>query len=75
MTSYYRRDELTDLANDEFADALKAAARTNITASITAFAALYPLPVASNGETRALERAFARYLIDSGKASTAGVLA
>ena len=74
MTSFYRRDHEADLANDEF-EALTTPARSNITASITAFQALYPLPVASNGERRALERAFARYLIDSGKASTAGVLA
>lgn len=73
MTSTYRRDKITDPTNDEF-EHLAAPARTDITASITAFAALYPLPVASGGETRALERAFARYLIDSGKASTAGVL-
>ncbi len=74
MTSDYRRDHLTNVANDEF-DALTTAARINITASITAFAVLYPTPVASAGETLALQRAFARYLIDSGKASTAGVLA
>ncbi len=74
MTSAYRREHITDASNDEF-ERLTTSARNNITAAITAFAALYPLPVASNGERRALERAFARYLIDSGKASTAGVLA
>ena len=73
MTSTYRRDHITDPSNDEF-NALATSARNNIVASITAFAALYALPVASSGETRALERAFARYLIDSGKASLAGVL-
>ncbi len=73
MTSAYRRDHITSPANDEF-EALTTSARNNITASITAFAALYPSPTASAGEVRALQRAFARYLIDSGKASTAGVL-
>lgn len=74
MVSYYRRDQIVSPANDEF-EALSATARGDIVAAITAFAALYPAPTASGGETRALERAFARYLIDSGKASTAGVLA
>lgn len=73
MTSDYRRDHLTDVANDEL-DALTSPAVANIVAAVTAFAALYPTPVASAGETTALKRAFARYLIDSGKASTAGVL-
>lgn len=73
MTSAYRRDHITSPSNDEF-ERLNDAARALIGASITAFATLYPTPVASNGERRALERAFARYLIDSGKASTAGVL-
>lgn len=73
MTSAYRRDHILDASNDEL-DALATAARNNIAASTTAFAALYPLPVASAGELKALQRAFARYLIDSGKASTAGVL-
>lgn len=73
MTSAYRRDHLTDVANDEL-DALTAPTRADIVAAVTAFEALYPLPVASSGETTALKRALARYLIDSGKASTAGVL-
>lgn len=74
MTSDYRRDHITNPTNDEF-DALTSTARGDITASIAAFAALYPTPPASSGERRALERAFARYLIDSGKASASGVLA
>ncbi len=74
MTSAYRRDHLTSPTNPE-EEALTTAARLNIAAAITAFAALYPSPVASNGETLALTRAFARYLIDSGKASANGVLA
>ncbi len=74
MTSAYRRDHILDASNDEF-EALTSAPRLNIAAAVTTFAALYPLPVASAGETKALHRAFARYLIDSGKASTAGVLA
>ncbi len=73
MTSYYRRDHITDPANDEF-ERLTQPARDDIVAAITVFAAIYALPVASSGERRALERAFARYLIDSGKASQAGVL-
>ncbi len=73
MTSAYRRDHILNVKNDEF-ERLTTTARANITASITAFAALYPAPVASSGERKALERAMARYLIDSGKASTAGVL-
>lgn len=74
MTSAYRRDHITNVSNDEF-DALNLAARMDITGRIAALDLLYPLPAASNGERRALERAFARYLIDSGKASTSGVLA
>lgn len=74
MTSAYRRDHITSPSNDEF-EALNATARADIAAAITSFAALYPAPTASSGETRALERAFARYLIDSGKASQAGMLA
>lgn len=74
MTSAYRRDHLTSIASDEL-DALNDAARADIVAATTAFEAQYPLPVASGGETTALRRAFARYLIDSGKASQAGVLA
>lgn len=74
MTSAYRRDHITDPSNDEF-DALTTAARLNIVAAIDSFEALYALPVASAGENRALERAFARFLIDSGKASNLGLLA
>jgi hypothetical protein len=74
MTSAYRRDHITDVSNDEF-DALNLAARLDIVGRIDALDMLYPDPVASNGEKRALQRAFARYLIDSGKASQAGVLA
>lgn len=73
VTSAYRRDHILDLRNDEF-ERLTVAARNNITAAVSSFAALYPEPVASSGERRALERAMARYLIDSGKASQAGVL-
>lgn len=73
MTSAYRRDHIKDPSNDEF-DAINLSARLDIVSRIAALDLLYPLPVASSGEVRALERAFARYLIDSGKASTAGVL-
>lgn len=74
MTSDYRRDHILDVKNDEF-ERLKAPARANITAAVASLAALYPTPTASGGEARALERAMARYLIDSGKASAAGMLA
>ncbi len=73
MTSDYRRDH-TSLASDELG-LLNTEARLDISAAVTAFEALYPLPAASSGETLALQRAMARYLIDSGKASQAGVLA
>lgn len=73
MTSSYRRDHILDVTNDEF-EHLTTSARLNITTAIATFAGLYPTPVASAGERRALERAMARYLIDSGKASAAGVL-
>jgi len=73
MTSAYRRDHITDPANDEF-ERLTSAARLDIVAAITAFNSLYPTPSPSSGERRALERAFARFLIDSGKASASGVL-
>ena len=73
MTSAYRRDHITDPSNDEF-ERLTVEARMVLVAMETALAANYPLPVASSGEVRALLRAGARYLIDSGKASTAGVL-
>ncbi len=72
MTSAYRRDHITSLKNDEF-ERLALSARTAIIAQATAFEALYPLPVASNGEKLALRRAMARFLIDSGKASLSGV--
>jgi hypothetical protein len=71
MTSAYRRDHEPFPRNDEF-ERLGVGARTDIVAAVVAFEALYPSPSASSGETRALERAFARYLIDSGKASAAG---
>lgn len=73
MTSDYRRDHILDVSNDEF-ERLTTAARSDITTLVSTLAALYPTPAASGGESRALERAMARYLIDSGKASEAGVL-
>ncbi len=74
MTSDYRRDHILSASHDEF-ERLTGPARTDIVAAIDAFAVLYPAPAASAGEKMALQRAFARYLIDSGKASSAGVLA
>jgi hypothetical protein len=73
VTSAYRRDHITSLKNDEF-ERLDTAAQADIIAAATAFEALYPVPVASNGERIALKRAMARFLIDSGKASLAGVV-
>jgi hypothetical protein len=73
MTSAYRRDHEPFPRNDEF-ERLASSGRTAITAAVVSFEALYPTPEASAGETRALERAFARYLIDSGKASAAGLV-
>lgn len=73
MTSAYRRDHEPFPRNDEF-ERIALSGRTAITAAVTSFEALYPTPAASAGETRALERAFARYLIDSGKASAAGLV-
>lgn len=73
MTSTYRRDHEPFPRNDEY-ERLGSGARTAIASAVTAFEALYPTPEASEGETRALQRAFARYLIDSGKASAAGLL-
>lgn len=73
MTSAYRREHITSAGDDEL-DLLTPAALLNISAAVTAFQAIYPTPAASGGETLALQRAMARYLIDSGKASAAGVL-
>lgn len=74
MTSSYRRDHITNVRNDEF-ERLSVAARSAITAAIASYAANYPLGTnPSAGEYRALERAFARFLIDSGKASANGAL-
>lgn len=71
MTSSYRRDHILSVKNDEF-ERLNLTARTNINTVVTALAAMYPTPIADSGETVALRRACARYLIDSGKASIAG---
>jgi hypothetical protein len=73
VTSAYRRDHILNATNDEF-ERLSVSGRINVTAAVAALAALYPTPVASSGERRALERAMARYLIDSGKASAAGLV-
>ena len=73
MTSTYRRDHILSPKNDEF-DRLTTPARLDIAAAVTAINALYPSPTPSNGEVRALQRAMARFLIDSGKASANGVL-
>lgn len=72
MSSNYRRDHEPFPTNDEY-ERLAVDGREDIAAIVVTFEALYPTPAASAGETRALHRAFARYLIDSGKASAAGL--
>lgn len=72
MTSTYRRDHILTVKNDEW-EWINATARADVIALVNALSALYPGPVTA-GETKALYRACARYLIDSGKASAAGVL-
>lgn len=71
MTSTYRRDHILDLKNDEY-ERLGATARGRINNVVAILEGFYELPAASEGETKALRRACARYLIDSGKASLAG---
>jgi len=73
MTSTYRRDHIKSPKNDEF-DALTSPARFDIASAVAALNSLYPTPTPSQGEVRALQRAMARFLIDSGKASANGVL-
>jgi hypothetical protein len=66
MTSAYRRDHIRSVTNDEF-ERLPAQARADIVALSDNLAAIYPTPVATSGEVKALRRAMARFLIDSGK--------
>lgn len=73
MTSTYRRDHEPFPTNDEF-ERLSVSGRATITAAVVSFEASYPTPVASEAEKRALRRAMARFLIDSGKAETAGLV-
>lgn len=72
MTSSYRRDHITDVLNDEF-ERLSEGARVVIVDTIAVLDTAFPGD-ASEGERTALRRACARYLIDSGKASIAGVV-
>jgi hypothetical protein len=71
MTSDYRRDHILDVKNDEY-ERLGTAARGHINNVVAILEGFYEEPPASAGETKALKRACARYLIDSGKASLAG---
>jgi hypothetical protein len=73
VTSAYRRDHEPFPRNDEY-ERIALSGRLDIDAAIVSFEALYPTPAAPESETRALRRAFARYLIDSGKASAAGLV-
>lgn len=71
MTSDYRRDHEPFPLNDEFVR-LGDTAQGHINNIVAILEGFYPTPVASESETRALKRAAARYLMDSGKASLAG---
>ena len=73
MTSAYRRDHEPFPRFDEY-ERLGAGARADIVDAVSAFEAQYAEPTASEAERRALRRAMARFLIDSGKASAAGEL-
>lgn len=72
MTSAYRRDHIRSAANDEF-DALASAAQTIIINSAAFFEGQVDTddtPTPSEGERLALKRAMARFVIDSGIASS-----
>ena len=74
MTSYYRRDHEPFPLNDEY-ERLSSAGRTIINNSAAFFegqADTDDTPVPSEGERRALKRAMARFVIDSGIASQRG---
>jgi len=72
MTSAYRRDHIHSVRNDEF-ERLGEVSRARIVAMVGELEALYPAgPAVSSGERKALQRAAARFLIDSGKAQAAG---
>lgn len=74
MTSAYRRDHEPFPRNDEF-EALSEAGRTiiiNAAAFFEGQADTEETPSPSEGERRALKRAMARFVIDSGIASFRG---
>lgn len=74
MTSYYRRDHEPFPTNDEF-ERLSDAGQTIIINSAAFFegqADTDDTPTPSEGERRALKRAMARFVIDSGIASARG---
>lgn len=74
MTSTYRRDHEPFPRNDEF-ERLADAAQTiiiNASAFFLGQVDTDDTPVPDEGEERALKRAMARYLIDSGIASARG---
>jgi hypothetical protein len=73
MTSTYRRDHEPSPLWDEY-ERLSSSGRASITTAVDAFEVLHPTPAASESEKRALRRAFARFLIDSGKASEEGLV-
>ena len=74
MTSTYRRDHEPFPRNDEF-DRLAEGGRTIITNAAAFFEGQVDTddtPAPSEGERRALKRAMARFVIDSGIASARG---
>lgn len=74
MTSFYRRDHEPFPLNDEF-ERVSAAGQTIINNSAAFFEGQVDTddtPVPSEGERRALKRAMARFVIDSGIASARG---
>lgn len=76
MTSAYRRDHIMSAANDEF-ERLAPAAQTIIINSAAFFEGQVDdadTPTPSEGERLALKRAMARFVIDSGIASSQGWL-
>ena len=76
MTSAYRRDHIKSAANDEF-ERLALAAQTIIINAAAFFEWQVDdddTPTPSEGERLALKRAMARFVIDSGIASSQGWL-
>lgn len=74
MTSTYRRDHILSVKNDEF-ERLSEEGREliiNASAFFEGQANTDDTPIPSEGERKALKRAMARFVIDSGIASVRG---